>query len=111
MVTLHSSTIMQNPKIFPDPDTFKPERFLEANGKYLSQRPMGFVPFGMGRRVCLGEKLALADMFLIIVNLLQQTSGYEITLPDGPETANLGPDVKNSAVYSACEYNVLLKPI
>ena len=102
---------MHDPKVFPDPDTFKPERFLEANGKYLSQRPMGFVPFGMGRRVCLGEKLALADMFLIIVNLLQQTSGYEIALPDGPETANLGPNLKYPAQYYPCEYSVLLKPI
>ena len=110
-VSIHTFGIMHDPNVFPDPNTFKPERFLESNGSYVSSRPNGFIPFGMGRRVCLGEKLALADMFLIVVNLLQQTSGYELALPDGPGTANLGPDPKNPAHYSASEYKVLLKPV
>ena len=83
---------MHNPKIFNDPNTFKPSRFLESNDSYVLSRPNGFVPFGMERRVCLGEKLALADLFLIVVNLLQRTSGYEFALPDGPGTANLTAD-------------------
>ena len=110
-VSLHSYAIMHNPNVFPNPDTFKPERFLSSNGQYVSSRPNGFIPFGMGRRVCLGEKLALADLFLIVVNVLQRTSGYEIALPDGPGTANLGPDPINPGNYSACEYQVLLKPV
>ena len=108
-VSVHAYGIMHNQNVFEDPETFKPERFLEANGKYISSRPMGFIPFGMGRRVCLGEKLALNDMFLIVVNLLQGTSGYEFALPDGAGTANLDPDIRNPIHYSACEYKVLLK--
>ena len=91
-VSLNTYDIMHNPKIFNDPNTFKPSRFLESNGSYVSSRPNGFIPFGMGRRVCLGEKLALADLFLVVVNLLQRTSGYEFALPDGPGTANLTAD-------------------
>ena len=102
---------MHNPNVFEDPETFKPERFLESNGKYVSSRPNGFIPFGMGRRVCLGEKLALADLFLIIVNLLQRTSGYELALPDGPGTANLTPDISRTNSCLPYDYKLILKPI
>ena len=88
---MHTFGIMHDPEVFDSPETFKPERFLDSNGNYLSTRHPGFVPFGMGRRVCPGEKLALADLFLIITNLLQSTSGYEFILPDGPGSVKLEP--------------------
>ena len=100
---------MHDPNVFPDPERFKPERFLEANGTYVSKTPMGFIPFGMGRRSCPGEKLALADLFLIVANLLQITSGYEFALPDGPRTANLNPDPGNMANCAPYDYKLLLK--
>ena len=50
----------------------------------------------MERPVCLGKKLAFADIFLIVVNLLRQTSGYELALPDGPGTANLTPGMSRT---------------
>ena len=102
---------MHNPNVFEDPETFKPQRFLESNGSYVSSRPNGFIPFGMGRRVCLGEKLVLTDMFLVIVNLLQRTSGYQFALPDGPGTANLTPDPNISLSLVPLSFNVLLKKI
>jgi cytochrome P450 len=67
---------------------FIPERFLE-NGKYLSSRPSAFIPFGLGHRVCLGEKLALAHSFLVSVRFLQATDGYEIALKNGPQNWSL----------------------
>ena len=100
---------MHNPSVFDSPESFKPERFLELNGSYVSSRPNGFTPFGMGRRVCLGEKLALADMFLIVVNLLQRTSGYEFALPDGPGTANLTPDPNKGGNCMPLNYEILLQ--
>ena len=102
---------MHDPKVFPDPESFKPSRFLEPNGKYVSSRPNGFIPFGMGRRVCLGEKLALADLFLIVVNLLQETSGYELALPDGPGSADLTADPRNTNNCIPLPYKIMLKPI
>ena len=99
---------MHDDKIFPESESFKPERFLGANGKYVSSRPNGFIPFGLGRRVCLGEKLAFADLFLIITNILQTTQGYEFVLPDGAGSANLNSD---PYILYACEplyFKVLL---
>ena len=99
---------MHDPKLFPEPDSFKPERFLEPNGAYILFRPNGFIPFGMGRRACLGEKLALADLFLMVVNILQKTRGYEIALPDGPGSANLTPDPIIPLVCCPSNFKILL---
>ena len=89
---MHTFGIMHNPEVFDSPETFKPERFLDSNGNYLSTRHPGFIPFGMGRRACPGEKLALADLFLIIANLLQSTTGFEFALPNGPGSVDISPD-------------------
>ena len=101
---------MHNPEVFDSPETFKPERFLDSKGHYLSIRHPGFIPFGMGRRVCLGEKLALADLFLIITNLLQSTSGYEFVLPDGPGSASLSPE-PDSPLCHPHQYKIMLKKV
>ena len=101
---------MHNENVFEDAEIFKPERFLE-NGKHISYRPNGFIPFGMGRRVCLGEKLALADLFLIVANILQRTSGYEFVLPNGSGTANITADPNVSLSCVPLDYQILLKKI
>ena len=106
-VILHTYGIMHDPDVFDSPESFKPERFIDSNGSYLSTRHPGFVPFGMGRRVCLGEKLALADLFLIIANLLQSTSGYQFVLPDGPGTVSLTPD-PNAMFCQTQDYKIML---
>lgn len=69
-----------DPKHWTDPEVFRPERFLADNGEHNARHP-AFVPFGVGRRVCLGEKLALADLFFTVARLLQGTRGKEIALP------------------------------
>src|SRR5262249_6305272 len=111
LVFLNSHSIMMNPDVFTDPLTFKPERFLESNGEYLSSRPPGFLPFGIGRRACLGEKLALADLFLILVRLLQQTNGYEFALPEGPHSNDLRPDPNLPHGCIPKKYKIMLRPI
>ena len=102
---------MHDPNVFEDPETFKPERFLQSNGSYVSSRPNGFIPFGMGRRVCLGEKLALADLFLLVTNILQRTSGYEFALPNGSGTANLTADPNMTLSCVPLSFEILLKKI
>ena len=90
-IFIHMHCIMNDNKHWDKPEEFRPERFLE-NGKYLTSRPNAFIPFGTGRRVCLGEKLAINDLFLVLVRLLQSTNGYEIALEGGPGSADLEPD-------------------
>uniref|UniRef100_A0A0N5BKP7 Cytochrome P450 n=1 Tax=Strongyloides papillosus TaxID=174720 RepID=A0A0N5BKP7_STREA len=65
---------------FKDPESFKPERFLNKEGAYVSVR--NNMPFGIGKRQCLGETLARMELFLIFVTLIKTFEFCEG--PDGP---------------------------
>jgi cytochrome P450 len=47
----------RNPAVHPEPDEFRPERFLGREPP-----PYSFIPFGGGVRRCLGSGFALAEM-------------------------------------------------
>ncbi|XP_047267677.1 cytochrome P450 82A3-like [Capsicum annuum] len=65
-----------DPKIWPNPHEFKPERFLTTH-KDVEVRGNHFelIPFGSGRRMCPGVSLALQVMHYALAVLLQ---GFEI---------------------------------
>uniref|UniRef100_A0A914QVE0 Cytochrome P450 n=1 Tax=Panagrolaimus davidi TaxID=227884 RepID=A0A914QVE0_9BILA len=63
-----------NEENFPNAEEFNPERFLNENGEYKPNKK--FIPFGMGKRACLGESLARMELFLIFVSLLQNFSFF-----------------------------------
>ncbi|CAG2113637.1 unnamed protein product [Medioppia subpectinata] len=79
-VTLYHHNILNNPKYWENPNQLIPERFLDSDGQYMTSHNKAFIPFGVGRRVCLGEKLAIADLFLVLVSFLQSTQQYDIVL-------------------------------
>lgn len=56
--------------IYPNPDDFQPERFL--NRKYANYE---YFPFGGGNRLCLGTNLAPVEIKLILARILTQ---YEL---------------------------------
>ena len=48
---------------------FFPFRFLDDEGKFF--KPEYFVPFGHGKRMCLGEPLARAELFIFFAALVR----------------------------------------
>ena len=77
--------ILHDPTVFPEPDSFKPERFINPDGS-LRDDPVMSTVFGFGKRICPGRHLADAMMFIAIASFL---SVFDIKT--GNDT-NEGPD-------------------
>lgn len=58
-------------KLWNEPEKFEPIRFLVGNQE-RAQKPDHFIPFSVGRRVCLGDLLAKMEVFLFLTGLLQK---------------------------------------
>ncbi len=58
------------PEVFPDPEAFIPERFAPERKAAL---PRGaYVPFGGGRRICIGKRFGQTEVKLVATMLLQR---------------------------------------
>jgi cytochrome P450 len=70
--------VHHDPSVYPDPYAFRPERFLgKQPGTYT------WIPFGGGRRRCLGASFALQEMKIVLSEVL---SRYELSpASDRPE--------------------------
>ncbi|OXA50569.1 Methyl farnesoate epoxidase [Folsomia candida] len=73
LVFINTWGIHRNKDHWGDPDTFRPERFLDKNGKVVTNDEW-LLPFGSGKRRCPGEPLAKTSVFLMVSNLLQKFS-------------------------------------
>ncbi|XP_049630564.1 cytochrome P450 2J2-like [Suncus etruscus] len=69
MVLTNLTALHSDPAQWATPDTFNPEHFLE-NGQFKKRED--FLPFSIGKRNCLGEQLARAELFIFFTTLLQK---------------------------------------
>ena len=99
---------LQDKDIWGDPEVFRPERFLNPKGDFMSKPNPYFVPFSVGRRSCPGDKLALADMFFILARFLQKTKGMTIQLENGPGSVDLNADPKKSGGIIPHDFKIKL---
>eukprot|EP00096_Caligus_rogercresseyi_P011673 TRINITY_DN467_c0_g1_i1.p1 TRINITY_DN467_c0_g1~~TRINITY_DN467_c0_g1_i1.p1 ORF type:complete len:482 (-),score=56.32 TRINITY_DN467_c0_g1_i1:199-1644(-) len=79
-----------DPNVFEDPETFKPTRF------YNKKLDPQFVPFGFGKRVCMGISMAKKELYYFFIMFIQR---YRLS----PSSVHGLPDPKNIQVgLTAC---------
>ncbi|KAH6791332.1 hypothetical protein C2S51_006338 [Perilla frutescens var. frutescens] len=71
--------IGRDPNIWPDPETFCPDRFVRSNVD-LRGRDFQLLPFGSGRRSCPGLQLGLTIVQSVVAQLVHC---FDWELPDG----------------------------
>ncbi|XP_076353883.1 steroid 17-alpha-hydroxylase/17,20 lyase-like isoform X2 [Tachypleus tridentatus] len=104
-VVFNLYSIHQSKELWGDPENFRPERFFDSEGHLLSQQLAHYVPFGLGRRKCPGEKLACVNLFLMLARLVQRC---KVFLSTGPGTADTDPK-PISVVTMPKDYKVFLE--
>ncbi|XP_016022366.1 cytochrome P450 2B11 [Rousettus aegyptiacus] len=75
-----------DPHYFETPDTFNPDHFLDANGALKKNE--AFIPFSIGKRICIGESIANAELFLFFTTILQN---FSVASPVAPEDIDITP--------------------
>eukprot|EP00088_Acartia_fossae_P043927 TRINITY_DN4649_c0_g2_i1.p1 TRINITY_DN4649_c0_g2~~TRINITY_DN4649_c0_g2_i1.p1 ORF type:complete len:489 (+),score=168.74 TRINITY_DN4649_c0_g2_i1:31-1497(+) len=105
LIMANISGCHRSPKHWANPDQFCPEHFLE-DGKLIENK-VGFLPYGVGERICPGMELANMEMFLIITNIL---STYRLCLVDGDD-GRIGTQFKSgtAVLRNPKPYRVIFK--
>ncbi|KAK4342519.1 hypothetical protein RND71_038335 [Anisodus tanguticus] len=70
MLLVNAWAVHRHPKVWEEPDKFKPERFEATEGE-TERFNYKLVPFGMGRRACPGADMGLRAVSLALGALIQ----------------------------------------
>jgi cytochrome P450 len=96
---------LHDKSIWNDPEVFKPERFLDESGNFVSKPNQFYLPFSAGRRSCPGNKMALNVIFYIIARFIQKTHGMRIELENGVGSVDMRGNIKTGGILPQ-EYKV-----
>ncbi|WP_372412317.1 cytochrome P450 [Streptomyces luteireticuli] len=94
--------LQRDPSLFPDPDSFDPDRWAPDRAEQLNRD--AYIPFGAGVRGCAGEQFARTEMGVILSVMLRQ---YTLSPASGPPAR---PIVRLIAMPSAMPLIVHRRP-
>lgn len=70
IISLNVVEINRDPKAWPDPDNFKPERFLRDT--VSTAQSANYLTFGYGKRICLGMQFSILEQRVILSMMLNR---------------------------------------
>ncbi|KAJ7419607.1 Cytochrome P450 1A5 [Willisornis vidua] len=100
-VFINQWQVNHDEKLWKEPETFNPERFLSAEGtKVNKEEGEKVLIFGLGKRRCIGEPIARWQVFLFLTTLLQQ---LEFSVCDGKKV-DMTPLYGLTLRHKRCEH-------
>jgi len=74
--------VHQDPKIFPDPTKFNPDRWIRAEDPRKLEKYL--VSFSKGARACVGAQLAMAELYIALATTFRRfdLEVWDTTLDD-----------------------------
>ncbi|KAJ3188597.1 Cytochrome P450 4d2 [Gaertneriomyces sp. JEL0708] len=69
---MHLHAVHLDPDVWPEPETFNPDRWLPIISGEKKIHPHAWMPFGGGHRVCFGQRLAELELKIILCMLFQR---------------------------------------
>lgn len=79
-VSISAYTAHRDPIVFPDPEAFRPERWLAMGDDRLKDKLTRFIPFSAGSRSCIGQNVSSLEQQFFLATLCYR---YDFTLPSG----------------------------
>ena len=98
--------VMNDDEHFKEPHLFRPERFIDENGNFVPSNRV--VPFGIGKRVCLGQTLAEKEFFIFFSGMIQQFS-FEAVPGNQLPSYDYDASFPTGSLRTIPSYKVILK--
>ncbi|KAK7687643.1 hypothetical protein QCA50_008858 [Cerrena zonata] len=83
MIVANQWAMLRDPEDYPEPDRFRPERFIKDGKLNNDVRDPTSISFGFGRRICPGRWLSSGSLFMTVASVLHTLDIHAIVGPDG----------------------------
>ncbi|CAN0880320.1 Desmethyl-deoxy-podophyllotoxin synthase [Linum grandiflorum] len=104
-IFINAYAIGRDPKIWPEPNCFVPERFVGSSVDFVGSN-FELIPFGGGRRICPGISFATANIELALARMLYH---FEWSLPEGMKAEDVDMSESNG-ITARKKVNLQLVP-
>ncbi|GFS55307.1 cytochrome P450 3A21 [Trichonephila inaurata madagascariensis] len=89
IISIPNYALHQDPKLFPNPDKFDPDRFTAE--ERAKRDPYAYLPFGAGPRNCVGMRFALMEIKICLAYAVANFELFKCSETQVPLEFHLGP--------------------